>query len=131
MRGQTIILSNSYARAKAHRLLDLAPLHACVNISEEKRSDQANRKMWAMLSDISRAKPEGRTLTPDVWKALFMHALDHSTRFEMAIDGKGMVPVGFRSSHLTKPQMSELIESMYEFGARHNVQWTDEAREAA
>jgi hypothetical protein len=84
-----------------------------------------------MLSDVSRAKPEGRELTPDVWKSLFLHALDHAQRFEMALDGKGMVPVGFRSSRLTKEQMSDLIEMIYEYGARHGVEWSDPQRSAA
>jgi hypothetical protein len=86
-----------------------------------------NAKLWAMLSDVSRAKPDGRELTPDVWKALFMHSLDHAQRFEMALDGNGMVPVGFRSSRLTKAQMGDLIELIYEYGARHDVQWSEAA----
>lgn len=84
-----------------------------------------------MLSDISRAKPEGRSLTPDVWKALFLHALDFAQRFEMALDGNGMVPVGFRSSRLTKEQMADLITLIDEYGARHGVEWSDERKAAA
>lgn len=76
-----------------------------------------------MLTDISAAKPEGRELTPDIWKSIFMHALDHAQRFEMALDGKGMVPVGFRSSKLTKEQFSDLMELIAEYGARHGVQF--------
>lgn len=80
-----------------------------------------------MLTEISVAKPGGRELTPDVWKALFLHALDHSQRFEMALDGQGMVPVGFRSSKLSKDQMSDLIETIYEYGARHGVLFQEQA----
>ena len=96
-----------------------------MKVSAPRRSSEQNDKMWAMLSEISAAKPEGRELTPDIWKALFMHSLDHTQRFEMALDGKGMVPVGFRSSRLTKAQMSDLIELMHEYCARHGVELKD------
>ena len=126
MTGQTIRLSTPLARWRAHGLIDKAPEGAVLNIRPATRTTEQNAKMWAMLSDISRAKPEGRELTPEVWKSLFLHALGHSQRFEMALDGNGVVPVGFRSSRLTKEQMSDLIESIYEYGARHNVSWSDQ-----
>lgn len=109
----------------AHRLVDGAPQGSVMTISAPRRTSDQNDKMWAMLTEISAAKPEGRCLTPDVWKSLFLHALDHSQRFEMAIDGNGMVPTGFRSSRLNKRQMSDLIETIAEYGARHGVQFSD------
>jgi hypothetical protein len=122
--GQTIILGRN--RETAHRVLDVAPPGSVVNIRPPRRTVDQNSLMWALLSDVSRAKPEGRALTPDVWKALFLHALDHTQRFEEALDGKGMVPVGFRSSRLSKEQMSDLIETIREYGARHCVAWSQE-----
>jgi hypothetical protein len=123
--GQTIRLTNTSNRSRAALLCHQAPVGAIVNIRPATRTNEQNAKMWAMLSDVSRSKPEGRELTPDVWKALFLHSLDHAQRFEMALDGKGMVPVGFRSSHLNKEQMSDLIEMIYEYGARHGVEWSE------
>lgn len=131
MTGQTIILSNSHNRMQAHRLIEKAPQGAVLNIREAKRTTDQNNLMWALLSEISRAKPEGRTLTPDVWKSLFLHSLDHAQRFEMALDGKGMVPVGFRSSRLTKAQFSDLIEVIHEYAARHGIPLSDEIEAAA
>lgn len=121
--GQTLILGRN--RETAHRVLDVAPVGSVVNIKPPRRTVDQNSKMWAMLSDISRAKPEGRSLTPDVWKALFLHALDHAQRFEMALDGNGMVPVGFRSSRLSKEQMADLITFIDEWGARHGVEFSE------
>jgi hypothetical protein len=129
MTGQTIRLTTPLARARALGLVDRAPDGAVVNIRPANRTTEQNAKMWAMLSDVSRAKPDGRELTPEVWKSLFLHALGHAQRFEMALDGNGVVPVGFRSSRLTKDQMSELIEMIYEFGARHDVRWSDEPQQ--
>ena len=121
--GHTIILHGN--RNVAHRVIDCAPIGSVVNVKPPRRTLDQNAKMHAMLSDISRAKPEGRTLTPDVWKGLFMHALDHSIRFEPALDGNGMGPMGFRSSRMTKAQMSDLIEFMTAWGTERGVQWSD------
>ena len=100
MTGQTVILCGYSQRAFAKRLIDAAPKDAVVNIREKRRSVSQNDKMWAMLSDISRAQPDGRKHRPEVWKELFMHALGHQTQFEMGLDGQPF-PVGFRSSRLT------------------------------
>ena len=111
-------------RETAHRIIDAAPIGSRFSVKPPRRTLDQNAKLWAMLSEIAAAKPEGRELTPDVWKALFMHALDHTQRFEMALDGKGMVPVGFRSSKLSKEQMSALIEVIHEYAARHGVEFS-------
>lgn len=123
--GQTIILGTEHAAKQAVRVILAAPPRSVLTVKPPKRTLDQNAKLWAMLSDVSRAKPDGRELTPDVWKALFLHALDQSIRFEMALDGNGMVPVGFRSSRLTKAQMSDLIELISEYGARHGVEWSE------
>lgn len=130
MSGQTVILRGLSQRELAKRLIDLAPTDAVVTVKEANRSTDQNSKLWAMISDISRAKPEGRTHTPEVWKALFMSACGHAVQFEVGLNGQPF-PVGFRSSRLTKPQMSDLIEFIGEYGARHNVRWSEPVQEAA
>ena len=109
-------------------MVEKAPTGSVMTIKPPRRTVDQNDLMWTLLTRLSAAKPEGRTLTPDVWKALMMHALDHTQRFEAALDGRGMVPVGFRSSRLTKAQMSDLIETILEYAARHGV---DLERDAA
>jgi hypothetical protein len=129
--GQTIQLTGIGSRALAHRWIDIAPQGAVLNIREATRTNEQNAKMHAMLSDISRAKPQGRVLPPEVWKCVFMASIGHQCRFEPALDGNGVVPVGFKSSRLSKSEMSDLIECIAAFGAEHGVQWSDEQRDAA
>lgn len=124
--GQTIRLVGETQRAFAKRMIDVAPAGSVVNIREASRTSEQNAKLWAMLSDVARAKPEGRKLPTEVWKCLFMSACGHSVRFEPGLDGNGVVPMGFRSSRLTKPEMSDLIECIYEYGTRHGVAWSEE-----
>lgn len=128
--GQTMILGNDFARARAKRLIDLAPSGAVLNIREATRTNEQNSKMWAMLSDVSRSKPEDRLATPEVWKALFMHACGHAVQFEMGLNGQPF-PTGFKSSALNKAQMSDLIELIYSYGAEHGVTWTEPRSAAA
>lgn len=131
--AQTVILHGKSQREFAKRLIDLAPIDAVVKVTEAKRTLDQNSKLWAMLSDVSRAKPNGRCQTPEVWKALFMHACGHSVQFEMGLNGQPF-PVGFSSSKLTKRQMADLIETIYQYGAENGVVWTEpdsEARAAA
>jgi hypothetical protein len=128
MSGQTVILRGPSQRALAKRMIDVAPIDAVVNIREATRSLDQNAKMHAMLSDVSRAKPEGRHWTPETWKAAFMHVLGHQVQFCEGLDNSGPFPLGFRSSRLTVRQMADLIETISEYGARHDVQWSNEGR---
>lgn len=124
MSGHTVILRSPVQREYAKRLIDAAPDHAVATVKAGDRTLDQNAKLWAMLSDVSRAKPEGRMHTTDVWKALFMSACGHAVQFETGLDGRPF-PIGFRSSKLSKPQMADLIETIYEYGARHGVRWSE------
>ena len=130
MTGQTVILRGGSQRLLAVDLIKRAPVDAVVNIREATRNREQNARLWAMLSDVSRAKPEGRMQTPDVWKALMMHACGHAVQFETGIDGDPF-PIGFRSSRLAVSQMAELITFVGEYGDRHGVAWSDPVRELA
>ena len=123
--AQTVILDSRYRREEAHKLVDLAPVGAVMTIAMPKRSTDQNALMWTLLGFISRAKPGGRKHTPETWKALFMHAMGHQSRFEMGLNGEPF-PAGFRSSQLNKSQMSELIEFILAWGAEQGVRFGDE-----
>lgn len=122
--SQTVILHGNSQRSFAKLLIDRAPIDAVLTIREAKRSTDQNAKMWAMLSDVSRAKPGGRSWVPETWKAAFMHCLGHQVQFCEGLDGAGPFPLGFRSSRLTVPQMADLITCIQEYGDRHGVKWS-------
>jgi NinB protein len=126
----SVTLTNQFSRDRAKMLIDRAPPGYVMRIAEQKRSLEQNAKMHAMLTDISVSKPLGRRHTPDDWKAIFMNACGWECQFIEGLDGRPF-PQGFRSSQLTKSQMSKLIEFMLAFGAEHGVRWTDERKEAA
>lgn len=120
----TVILSGPSQRALAAKYVREAPDGYVVTVAEPKRSLSQNARMWSMLSDISRAKPEGRCHPPETWKALMMHACGFEVRFEMGLNGEPF-PVGWRSSRLSKRQMADLITTISEYGDRFGVQWSE------
>lgn len=129
--AQTVILHAASQRSFAKSLIDRAPTDAVVTIREATRSNEQNAKMWAMLSDISRARPEGRRWTPETWKAAFMHVLGHQVQFCEGLDHSGPFPLGFRSSQLNVRQMADLITCIQEYGDRHGVVFTEPKQEQA
>ena len=124
MTGQTVILRGPAQRSLAKRFIDAAPPDAVVNVREATRTNDQNSRMWAMLSDVSRSKPEGRRHTPEVWKCLMMSACGHAVQFEMGLDGTPF-PIGFRTSRLSKRQMADLITFIFAHGDTHGVEWSE------
>lgn len=110
---------------RIRQALATAPIGVIVQIFLPRRTNEQNAKMWAMLSDLSRAKPEGRTLRPDHWKCLLMDDLGHKPDWQPSLGGESVVNVGYKSSRLTKGQMSDMIERMYAYGAEHGVEWSE------
>lgn len=124
MNGQTLILAGARQRQIACQLIEKAPVGAVLNIREARRTADQNARLWAMLSDVSRAKPGGRMHVPEVWKCLFMQACGHAVQFEMGLNGQPF-PTGFRSSRLTKAEMGDLMEFISAWGSERGVVWSE------
>lgn len=124
MKGHTTILNGPVARERAKLLIDRAPAGYVSTIAEPRRTLDQNSKLWAMLSDISIAQPEGRKHTPEDWKCVFMNACGWEVQFIEGLDGRPF-PSGFRSSRMTKAQMADLIEFIQSYAARHGVELQD------
>lgn len=120
----TVRLTSPAQREYARRLIAAAPDYAVVTIKAGDRTLDQNALMWVLLSEISRAKPEGRKWTPETWKCAFLHSLGHQVQFAEGLDGSGPFPLGFRSSKLNKAQMADLITTIMEYGDRHSVPWS-------
>jgi hypothetical protein len=128
--SRRIILRSEASRDLACSFVLRAPAGYVCEVREPKRTGEQNDKMWAMLTDLSVAKPEGRRLIPEDWKVLMMHACGWECQFLEGLDGRPF-PKGFSSSQLTKSQMASLITFIQEYGDRHGVRWTDEQKDAA
>lgn len=118
-------LNSQLIRQNAIRAVKSAPEGWTVTVSLRKRSDRANAKMWAMLADVAKARPEGRQWVPETWKSAFLHALGHQVMFAEGLDGSGPFPIGFRSSKLNVAQMADLITVIQQYGDSHGVEWSE------
>lgn len=126
-----VILQSEADRNRAANWAQKAPPGTRVEFKQPKRTTDQNARMWAMLTDIARQLPwHGVKLSPDDWKLIFLDALKREMRLAPNIDGTGFVNLGRSSSDLSKSEMSDLMELMSEFGARHGVVWSD-PRDAA
>lgn len=124
MTGHTVILGSK--RDYAHRLIDKAPAGSVVTFDPPRRTLPQNRKMQAMLTRLALAKPDGRSLPPHKWKALAMDAAGLKPEWERSLDGESMVCVGYKSSRISKAQMSDVIEAIYAYAATFGVDLGDD-----
>ncbi len=91
-----------------------------VEVRPEKRSDAQNRRLWAMLRDIStQVDWYGQKLTDEEWKDVFTASLKRA-KVVPGLDG-GFVVCGQRTSKMTKGEMAELQTLMEAFGAEKGV----------
>ena len=104
-------------RQQAHQWLDRALSHWqpgaawLMELRPAKRSDEQNRLLWKALGEIVKQRPvhNGVQMDGEIYKALFMHSLGREVRFVPTLDGSSMLPLGLRSSKLTKAEFSDLI----------------------
>ena len=122
-----------YNAQQAHQAIQTAWQHAkgwlmagdqrlTLEIRPEKRSDAQNRRLWAMLADISaQVDWYGQKLTSEEWKDVFSASLKR-TKVVPGLDG-GFVVCGQSTSKMTKAEMCELQELMEAFGAQKGVRF--------
>ena len=118
---------------QAHQAIKTAWMHAkgwllagdqrlTLEIRPEKRSDAQNKRLWAMLADISaQVDWYGQKLTSEEWKDVFSASLKR-TKVVPGLDG-GFVVCGQSTSKMTKAEMCELQELMEAFGAEKGVKF--------
>jgi hypothetical protein len=122
----TLRIANEAIRAKALHWVSKAPLGWLIEFSAPRRSDIQSRRMWAMLGDISKQVEHfGLRYEPEAWKLIALAALGKEVRMAPSLHGNGLVPLGISTRRLTKSEMSDLIESLFAFGAEKGVIWSD------
>lgn len=114
-----------------HNWLDrAAAIGMRVTFQEAKRTNAQNRLLWPYLTAISQQLEwHGQRYAPDDWKDYLMHQLGRG-RWMPAEEG-GMVPIGMRTSNLSKKEFGDLILVIQEFAARHGVELGDEDQAVA
>lgn len=100
-----------------------------VTIQERTRSLGQNRKLWALLGDVSRQVVwHGSKMDAEDWKHVFTAALK-GQRSAPGLYG-GFVVLGQSTSRMRIGEFCDLIELIHAFGAERGVRWSDEAQQA-
>lgn len=123
-----LVLDAPDVREKAKRWIDQAPVGTRVEYKAPKRSLEQNAMMWACLTEVAdQVTHHGLKLTTDDWKLIFIDALKRENRIAPNLDGTGFVSLGRSTSDLSKDEMTDLIELILAFGAKHGVIFKDHA----
>lgn len=114
------------AARMASRGLEAGPVELVLRRPKNQRSLDQNRRLWAVLSDVSRqVEWYGRYLSKEAWKDIFSAALERQDVVP-GLEG-GFVMIGGRTSKMTKQRFADLLTLIDAFGAEHGVQWSDPA----
>ena len=112
-------------RKRAMVLLERADLSAGLVwcLDEEKRTDAQNRRLWAMLRDISQQVVwYGEKMGAESWKHVFSASVEKQ-RAVPGIDG-GFVVMGVSTRNKSKQWFSDMFAVMEAFGAERGVKFT-------
>lgn len=121
-----VILHGPRERESVISLAKRAPAGSIVEFRHAKRSIPQNAKLWSLLGEISRQVVwYGQKLDSTSWKDMFTASL---RRYEVVpgIDPGTFVPIGMRTSQLTKQEFSALIELIQCFAAERGVKLGDD-----
>lgn len=90
----------------------------------DRRTPAQNDRLWAMLDDIA-AQVEwyGKRLSAEDWKDVLSASL-RKARVVPTIDGDGFVPLGMRTSAMTKAEFGALLDLAEAFGAQQGVEFS-------
>lgn len=125
MANPTFPLRSEMDRQRAIACLQKIDLDAGMvwSLREEARSDAQNRRMWAMLRDISRqVEWYGQMLKDEDWKHIFSASVEQQ-RAVPGLDG-GFVVLGISTRKQSKKWFADMFEVMEAFAAEHQVKFT-------
>jgi hypothetical protein len=101
------------------------PAGTTVEFRAPRRSLDQNALMWSLLGQISKAVDwYGQKLSSEDWKDVLTASL-RRTRVVPGIDAGTFVPLGMRTSQMTKEEISDLLELIYAFGAERGVKFRE------
>lgn len=125
MSRETVLIRSNEDRATIARWAAGVPFGTSVEFRAPRRSTDQNALMWSLLGQVSKqVNWYGQKLSSEDWKDVLTASL-RRTRVVPGIDAGTFVPLGMRTSQMTKQEISELIELIYAFGAERDVRFRE------
>lgn len=121
-----IVLGLQSDKAKASKWIEQAPMGTRVEFKAPRRSLDQNSLMWARLTEIAQqVEWYGAKLSAEDWKDVFSASL-RKARVVPGIDPGTYVPLGMRTSDMTKEEMGQLLDLIDAFAAERGVSFNRE-----
>ena len=101
------------------------PNGTTVEFRAPRRTLDQNALMWSLLGQVSKQVDwYGQKLSSEDWKDVLTASM-RRTRVVPGIDAGTFVPLGMRTSQMSKEELGDLIELIYAFGAERNVKFRE------
>jgi len=127
---RVVILRTPEDRARVARWAARVEAGTTVEFRQARRSLDQNALLWSRLGELSDAVEwHGQKLSAEDWKTLATAAL-RKCRFVPGIDPGTVVPLGLRTSDMTKEEMGDLLTMLEAFAAERGLTFKDQERAA-
>lgn len=125
MSRATVIIRTKADRDKIAKWAHGVPWGTRVEMKAPRRSTDQNALMWSRLQEVSRqVEWYGQKLGPEDWKDMFTASL-RKARVVPGLDAGTYVPLGMRTSDMSKEEMSNLLDLIDAFAAEHGVTFNE------
>jgi len=122
-----VIIASDADRSKLHAWIAKAPWNTRVEFKGPKRSIPQNDLMWSRLTEIAENVVwYGQKLSADDWKDVFTASL-RKARVVPGLDAGSFVPLGMRTSDMSKEEMTALLDLIDAFAAQQGVEFHEAA----
>lgn len=127
MSRAVLILKTKADRERAIRWIAGVPDGSKLELRSPSRSPDQNALMWCRLGEIAKQVDwYGVKLSADDWKDVFSASL-RKARVVPGIDPGTFVPLGMRTSDMTKEEMGNLLDLIDAFAAERGVVFQERA----
>jgi hypothetical protein len=125
MSRNAITLQSSSDREKAAAWVKNSPTGTSVEFRGPRRSVDQNSLLWSLLGQVSQqVQWYGQKLSSEDWKDVCSASL---RRYNVVpgIDAGTFVPLGMRTSQMSKEDMTALLELIIAFGTERGVKFRE------
>jgi len=121
-----LVLHDDVIRARAIDWIKRAAKDTRVEFRGPRRTLDQNSLLWARLTEVARCVEwYGQKLSAEDWKDVFSASL-RKARVVPGLDAGTYVPLGMRTSDMSKQEMTLLLDLISAFAAERGVQFKDE-----
>jgi hypothetical protein len=115
-------------RAFACRLIERAAPGSRFELLPPKSTDPQERRMWALLADISKQyQHAGRYHDQEVWRSLMLQVFGQEVDWIPSLGGEAVIPFGGSHKKMGVSEMAEFLSFIEAWGVQNGVVFRDQS----